>query len=146
MRSAQLERQREPAFDAYEAISTAASSAARGSPACREIVASGLAWSAAAIEVSRQFRGSLVRSLTEAGVELRVFNPPSLGSPFGWISRDHRKLIVVDGQVGFVSGLCVSQKWLGDPLRNLAPWRDTGVELRGPAAASRLSSGSVIAC
>lgn len=75
------------------------------------------------------------RRLEEAGVELRAFNPPSLASPFGWISRDHRKMIAVDGRVAFISGLCVSQRWLGDPLRRIAPWRDTGVELRGPAVA-----------
>ena len=74
-------------------------------------------------------------ALEEAGVELRVFNPPSFSSPLGWVSRDHRKMLSVDGRVGFVSGLCVSQRWLGDPSRGIDPWRDTGVELRGPAVA-----------
>lgn len=73
--------------------------------------------------------------LTEAGGELRTFNPPRFDSPFGWLSRDHRKSIVVDGRVGFVTGLCVSGRWLGDPVRNLEPWRDTGVEIHGPAVA-----------
>ena len=75
------------------------------------------------------------RSLARAGVEVRCFNPPRLDSPFGWLSRDHRKLITVDGRVGFVTGLCVGQMWLGDPERGVAPWRDTGVEIRGPAVA-----------
>ncbi|HYD85343.1 MAG TPA: phospholipase D-like domain-containing protein, partial [Opitutus sp.] len=56
-----------------------------------------------------------------------------LESPLGWISRDHRKLLVVDGEVGFVSGLCVAQMWVGDPAKQIQPWRDTGVEIRGPA-------------
>ena len=71
-----------------------------------------------------------------AGGEVRVFNPPRLSSPLGWLSRDHRKTIVVDGTVGFVSGLCVSARWLGDPARELEPWRDTGIEIRGPAIAA----------
>jgi cardiolipin synthase len=75
------------------------------------------------------------RSLARAGVEVRCFNPPRLDSPFGWLSRDHRKLITVDGRIGFVTGLCVGQMWLGDPRRGVAPWRDTGVEVRGPAVA-----------
>jgi cardiolipin synthase len=75
------------------------------------------------------------RALEAAGVQLRAFNPPSLASPLGWVSRDHRKMIAVDGRVGFVSGLCVSKRWLGEPARRVAPWRDTGVELRGPALA-----------
>lgn len=75
----------------------------------------------------------LFRPLVEAGGEVRCFNPPRLDSPFGWLTRDHRKMIAVDGRVGFVSGLCVSAKWLGDAQRRLDPWRDTGVEIRGPA-------------
>ena len=74
--------------------------------------------------------------LREAGGDVRVFNPPRLMSPLGWLSRDHRKTIVVDGEVGFVSGLCVSERWLGDSKRKLEPWRDTGIEIRGPAVAA----------
>ena len=76
------------------------------------------------------------RTLRDAGADVRVFNPPRLSSPLGWLSRDHRKTIVVDGDVGFVSGLCVSERWLGDPQRRLEPWRDTGIEIRGPAVAA----------
>jgi len=72
-------------------------------------------------------------ALRAAGAEVRSFNAPRFASPLGWLARDHRKMIVVDGDVGFVSGLCVSAKWQGDPQRALEPWRDTGVALRGPA-------------
>ena len=81
------------------------------------------------------FPGRLFRPLVEAGGEVRRFNPPRLDNPLGWMSRDHRKSIVVDGQVGFVSGLCVSRRWMGDPAHGIEPWRDTGAELRGPAVA-----------
>jgi cardiolipin synthase A/B len=76
---------------------------------------------------------SLWRAVRDAGADVRVFNPPRLSSPLGWLSRDHRKTIVVDGEVGFVSGLCISERWLGNPKRRLEPWRDTGIEVRGPA-------------
>lgn len=75
------------------------------------------------------------RRLRAAAVEVRVHNPPGFSSPHGWLSRDHRKTLIVDDAVGFVSGLCVGREWLGDPTRNLPPWRDTGVEIRGPAVA-----------
>ena len=78
----------------------------------------------------------LWRAVRDAGADVRVFNPPRLSSPLGWLSRDHRKTIVVDGDVGYVSGLCVSERWLGNPRRRLEPWRDTGIEIRGPAVAS----------
>jgi cardiolipin synthase len=75
------------------------------------------------------------RPLMQAGGLVRTFNAPRLDSPFGWLTRDHRKLISVDGKIAFVSGLCVSQKWVGNPASGIDPWRDTGIELRGPAVA-----------
>jgi cardiolipin synthase len=78
---------------------------------------------------------SLWQPLIDAGAEVRVFNRPRLDDPFGWITRDHRKMIAVDGCVGFVTGLCVSEKWTGERTPNREPWRDTGVEVKGPAVA-----------
>jgi cardiolipin synthase A/B len=73
------------------------------------------------------------RPLRQAGVEVRSFNPPRLDSPFGWLSRDHRKMLSVDGRIAFVTGMCVGHRWAGDPSRGVAPWRDTGVAIEGPA-------------
>ncbi len=75
------------------------------------------------------------KSMSAAGIEVRCFNPFSFSSPLGWVNRDHRKSVVVDGRVGFITGLCVGDAWVGDPERHVAPWRDTGVEVRGPAVA-----------
>ena len=69
------------------------------------------------------------------GVEVRCYNPPRLDSPLGWLSRDHRKMVSVDGQVGFVTGLCVGWMWAGVLEKKIEPWRDTGVEVRGPSVA-----------
>jgi cardiolipin synthase len=88
-------------------------------------------WLGALGKSSRRFW----RSLSSAGVEVRCFNPPRLTSPFGWLHRDHRKMLSVDGRVGFITGLCVGRMWAGDPARGVAPWRDTGIEVRGPAVA-----------
>ncbi len=73
--------------------------------------------------------------LRAGGVEVRCYNPLRLDSPLGWPLRDHRKMIAVDGEVGFIAGLCVGSMWIGVPEKNIEPWRDTGVELRGPAVA-----------
>jgi cardiolipin synthase len=74
--------------------------------------------------------------LRRAGVRVRPFNQPRLDSPLGWLSRDHRKMIGVDGQVAFVTGLCVGNPWRGgDCAGGAEPWRDTGVALWGPAVA-----------
>lgn len=79
--------------------------------------------------------GTLLRPLLEAGGEVRVFNPLRLDSPFGWLTRDHRKSLTVDGRIGYVTGLCVSQRWTGNAGKGIAPWRDTGLEVVGPAVA-----------
>ena len=79
--------------------------------------------------------GPLWKTLAAAGAHVRSFNPLRFDSPLGWLTRDHRKTIVVDGLVAFVSGLCVSERWKGNPERGMEPWRDTGVEIRGPAVA-----------
>jgi cardiolipin synthase len=76
------------------------------------------------------------RRLRAGGVEVRCYNPPSLDSPLGWVSRDHRKCLVVDGKIGFIAGLCVGTAWIGDPAANIEPWRDTGVEITGNAVAN----------
>jgi cardiolipin synthase len=80
-------------------------------------------------------RASLFEPLVRAGGEVCCFNPPRIDSPFGWLTRDHRKMLAVDGRIGFVTGLCVAARWLGDPARGLDAWRDTGIEIRGPAVA-----------
>ena len=78
----------------------------------------------------------LFKPLVEAGGDVRVFNPPSLGSVLGWTRRNHRKVITIDSRVSYISGLCMGQMWEGYPDRKLAPWRDTGMEVIGPAVAA----------
>jgi cardiolipin synthase len=78
-------------------------------------------------------RPRFFRNLSRAGVDVRCFNPPGLEFPFTWFTRDHRKVIAVDGRVAFVTGLCVGEQWNGSG--NSDPWRDNGIELEGPAVA-----------
>lgn len=77
----------------------------------------------------------LFRDLRANGGEMRYFNPPRPMDPFAAVRRNHRKVISVDGAVTFISGLCIADPWMGDRDRGIPPWRDTGVELRGPAVA-----------
>ncbi|MBA8884854.1 phospholipase D-like domain-containing protein [Dokdonella fugitiva] len=108
----------------------------------REFVAALAERAAAGVRVCvvRDWLGCLGQSgprlwapLVAAGGEVRAYNPPRLASPFGWLSRDHRKLLVIDHAIGFVGGICVSGTWLGDAARGIEPWRDTAVAVRGPA-------------
>jgi phosphatidylserine/phosphatidylglycerophosphate/cardiolipin synthase-like enzyme len=75
----------------------------------------------------------LFSALIAAGGHVCAFNPPRFGTALGWIRRNHRKLLIVDGEVAFISGLCIGEQWEGRPDKGREPWRDTGVEIRGPA-------------
>jgi cardiolipin synthase A/B len=73
--------------------------------------------------------------LIEAGGEARCANPPKMSGLLGWMRRDHRKLLVVDSSVAFVSGLCIGDAWVGNAETGVLAWRDTGLMIKGPAVA-----------
>ncbi|HSW63723.1 MAG TPA: phospholipase D-like domain-containing protein [Dissulfurispiraceae bacterium] len=92
------------------------------------------------------------KPLVAAGGTVRVANPPRISGLIGWVRRDHRKLLTIDGSVAFVSGLCIGDAWVGNPSEGVQPWRDTGVMIHGPAVvdvenvfaeAWRLAGGSL---
>lgn len=71
--------------------------------------------------------------LRAAGVECRYFFPLiTLLYFFKANYRDHRKIVVVDHEVAFTGGINIGDEYLGKSERG--PWRDTSVEIRGPAA------------
>ncbi len=79
--------------------------------------------------------GPFWEPLLNAGGQIRVYHPPQWMQPVALVSRDHRKMLSVDGEIGFLSGVCISAKWLGDADRDVPPWRDTGISIRGPSVA-----------
>lgn len=46
--------------------------------------------------------------------------------------RTHRKILVVDGKIGFTGGMCIDDKWLGN-AESRDVWRETQVKVEGPA-------------
>jgi len=75
------------------------------------------------------------RPFKAAGAEVRAFAPPKASQPLRVFRRDHRKVVAIDGRYASVAGMCIGDEWAGDPERGIPPWRDTGVEITGPAAA-----------
>jgi cardiolipin synthase len=76
-----------------------------------------------------------VERLRTAGVQTQAFKAQQgLINRFQLNFRNHRKLVLVDGEVGFVGGHNVGVEYLGQKPP-LAPWRDTHIEVRGPAVA-----------
>ncbi|HUE95206.1 MAG TPA: phospholipase D-like domain-containing protein, partial [Longimicrobiaceae bacterium] len=70
-----------------------------------------------------------------AGVDVRAFSPPRVTEPLKILRRDHRKVVVVDGSYASVAGMCIGDEWAGESKGGAPAWRDTGVEIIGPAAA-----------
>ena len=73
--------------------------------------------------------------LRKAGVEVRAFHPPQLVDVVTNVSRNHRKLVVADGSRAVLGGLCIGCEWTGESHAGGQPWRDTAVDVQGPAAA-----------
>ncbi len=70
--------------------------------------------------------------LMEMGVECAAFNPfrPILSIILN--NRDHRKILVVDGQVGFTGGINIADEYINEKKR-FGYWKDTGLEIKGEA-------------
>ena len=75
------------------------------------------------------------RYLRAAGVEVRAFHRPRPLDVVTNLSRNHRKLVVADGSRAVLGGLCIGCEWTGERNTDGQPWRDTAVDVRGPAAA-----------
>ena len=81
--------------------------------------------------IGREF----VEELRAAGVEVRAFMPVAFARfRSGLNHRDHRKIVVVDGEVGFLGGLNIGDMYLGRAPR-MGRWRDTHLRVEGPAVA-----------
>jgi cardiolipin synthase A/B len=81
-----------------------------------------------------KLRGDDVDKLRGAGVKFVRYNKPHPHLLHRLNFRDHRKLMVVDGRVGFTGGACIGDSWLGD-ARTKEEWRDTQFRVQGPAVA-----------
>jgi cardiolipin synthase len=75
------------------------------------------------------------RFLRQSGVEVRAFRPLSPVDLVSNFSRNHRKLVVGDGARAVIGGLCIGCEWTGEHTPGEHAWRDTAVEVAGPAAA-----------
>ncbi|MBZ4687058.1 MAG: cls [Clostridiales bacterium] len=80
---------------------------------------------------SRKLSLKYITQLKNAGVKVKCFLPvvmPFLNSKINY--RNHRKIIVIDGKVGFVGGLNIGDEYLGKNAR-IGFWRDTHLKLMG---------------
>jgi cardiolipin synthase len=73
----------------------------------------------------------LVKKMRESGVQVCFFRPPKPYAVKRLQHRTHRKLLIVDGTVGFTGGVGIAEEWTGN-AQDPDHWRDTHVRVRGP--------------
>jgi cardiolipin synthase A/B len=86
-----------------------------------------------------QIEKGLVDRMDQAGVHVEWFRKPWLNSPLKQNHRCHRKVLVVDEEIGFTGGVGIAEEWCGD-ARHPGEWRDTHVGVRGPAVDGLLAA------
>ena len=102
-----------------------------------------------AAEMSRE----LVDRMEDGGVEVRWFRPLANWKIWSNDNRTHRKILVVDGTIGFTGGVGIAEEWEGD-ARNEREWRDTHFRISGPAVhglqaafyGNWMEAGGLMAC
>ncbi|MGN6703411.1 MAG: phospholipase D-like domain-containing protein [Burkholderiaceae bacterium] len=77
---------------------------------------------------------SLVDEMTRAGAEVRRFHPLRWYNLGRLNNRTHRKLLVVDGRIGFTGGVGIAPQWTGH-AQDPDHWRDTHFRIEGPVVA-----------
>ena len=78
---------------------------------------------------------SFARKLEAKGIACRVFNPLLPGLNMFLNNRDHRKITVVDGKVGYTGGYNLANEYF-NYTHPYGEWKDTGIRLEGDAVAS----------
>lgn len=71
------------------------------------------------------------KCMREANIKVETFNRMHLGNVGRLNQRDHRKIVVIDGKVGFVGGHCVVDTWMGD-AQDKKHFRDITAKVEGP--------------
>jgi cardiolipin synthase len=81
---------------------------------------------------SQKMEDSLVDEMKAAGIEVQLYHPLHWYNLGRMNNRTHRKLLVVDGRVGFTGGVGIADQWDGH-AQDPDHWRDSHYRLEGPA-------------
>lgn len=83
---------------------------------------------------SAKMDDAMIAQMRAAGVQIQKFHPPHWSHLGRLNNRTHRKLLVVDGRIGFTGGVGVAPEWTGN-AQDPDHWRDTHFEVHGPVVA-----------
>lgn len=79
----------------------------------------------------RELEGEVQEMLEKAGARVAHFHPLRISNLGRLNNRDHRKLMIVDGRIGYLGGFGIADEWMGD-ARGKKEYRDTGLRVTGP--------------
>lgn len=82
------------------------------------------------------------KEMEQAGIEIHPFFKvvfPLFGTHVNW--RNHRKIVIIDGEIGYVGGMNIADRYVDGIKRGV--WRDCHLRITGPAVAALQSSFSV---
>lgn len=82
---------------------------------------------------------ALVDLMRDAGCEVVRFHPPHWRHPSRLNNRTHRKLLIVDGRIGFTGGVGIGDEWTGR-AQDPSHWRDSHFQAEGPVVAQLQSA------
>ena len=68
--------------------------------------------------------------LTDGGVKVAKFHPIRFSNLARYNNRDHRKIMIIDGRIGYVAGHGIGDEWTGN-AQSKKNWRDTGLRIQG---------------
>jgi len=83
---------------------------------------------------SQKIEKRLLDDMRDAGVQIRLFHPLSWYHIARMNNRTHRKILVVDGGIGFTGGVGIADKWDGN-AQDADHWRDSHYRVEGPVVA-----------
>ena len=83
---------------------------------------------------SQKIEKTVLGRLKDAGARVELYNPVRWDTIARMNNRTHRKIMVIDGAVGFTGGAGIGDEWSGD-AQDANHWRDTHFRLEGPAVA-----------
>ncbi|HLA70146.1 MAG TPA: phospholipase D-like domain-containing protein [Steroidobacteraceae bacterium] len=83
---------------------------------------------------SRTMDSHLLAAARTAGCDLHLYHPPSWYHLGRLNNRTHRKVLVIDGKIGFTGGVGMGVEWESG-LSGLPPWRETHFKAEGPVVA-----------
>lgn len=76
-----------------------------------------------------------IKKMEAVGIRCRVFNPFVPGLNLFLNNRDHRKITVIDGKIGFTGGYNLANEYF-NLTHPYGQWKDTGIRLEGYAVRS----------